>query len=661
MLTGRPPFPDGTVLQKLLQHQGDAPPDPRGFRPELPLEVTQILARMLAKNPAHRYQAPGELIDDLAALGQTLGISLGGARVPRPSPRRRYSLEQWQYHLPWIVTVAALFLAVIGLDFYWSPRRSDTAGAMPVTPRTMPAAESAPLVPAPLKSPETSGELRPSGPASRTPGLDENGNAGRDPDTTSAPPAGEQPFIPPTASDVGEKAKPSEGGLDLLNKLGALLSEQAKNTSTPILRPREATPGEAVRDAPPATSAAPTSSGHVLVVSDEPGPDSYLSLHAACSAAKDGDIIELRYNGGRVPERPIEMSNVKLTIRAGQGFRPVVAFQPQQETNPFRNPPAMLSLAGGELIVSDVDWEFLLPRNVPAHWALFETRGCDLLEFNHCTLTIQGQTAYNARVAFVDIKAPPGAKSMNMDGDKGEERLVAVNLRHCVVRGEATFMRDDELQSVRLQWDNGLLATSDRLFVAGGSALQPRREARAELALRHVTAMVGVGLALLTNSEEAPHQLMTQIRCDDCVIAGGKGRPPLIEQRGSDGIDSYQARFQWRGAHNYFDGFDVYWRIMNSSGQSGSKQVDFDEWNQLWGGPAGNQITDQNSVLWAGLPNDDRPFHTHVPSDYQLADDVTNDSETGDASEHHAGFLGIELPTVSSAPRSSESRPEFPR
>ena len=36
MLTGRPPFPDGTVLQKLLQHQGDHPPDPRSVRPELP-------------------------------------------------------------------------------------------------------------------------------------------------------------------------------------------------------------------------------------------------------------------------------------------------------------------------------------------------------------------------------------------------------------------------------------------------------------------------------------------------------------------------------------------------------------------------------------------------------------------------------------------------
>ena len=33
MLTGRPPFPEGTVLQKLLQHQADVPPDPRSAAP----------------------------------------------------------------------------------------------------------------------------------------------------------------------------------------------------------------------------------------------------------------------------------------------------------------------------------------------------------------------------------------------------------------------------------------------------------------------------------------------------------------------------------------------------------------------------------------------------------------------------------------------------
>ena len=33
MLTGRPPFPEGTVLQKLIQHQEEPPPDVRALEP----------------------------------------------------------------------------------------------------------------------------------------------------------------------------------------------------------------------------------------------------------------------------------------------------------------------------------------------------------------------------------------------------------------------------------------------------------------------------------------------------------------------------------------------------------------------------------------------------------------------------------------------------
>ena len=51
MLTGRPPFPGGTVLQKLLQHQGDQPPDVRQFRPELPEGVARVLRRTLGQGP----------------------------------------------------------------------------------------------------------------------------------------------------------------------------------------------------------------------------------------------------------------------------------------------------------------------------------------------------------------------------------------------------------------------------------------------------------------------------------------------------------------------------------------------------------------------------------------------------------------------------------
>src|SRR5204863_7405654 len=56
MLVGQPPFPHGTVLQKLLQHQGEEPSDVSELRPDVPYELSRILRTLLAKNPARRYQ-----------------------------------------------------------------------------------------------------------------------------------------------------------------------------------------------------------------------------------------------------------------------------------------------------------------------------------------------------------------------------------------------------------------------------------------------------------------------------------------------------------------------------------------------------------------------------------------------------------------------------
>src|SRR5205807_1418825 len=39
MLSGRPPFPEGTVLQKLLQHQEEPPPEIRALNPDVPPEL----------------------------------------------------------------------------------------------------------------------------------------------------------------------------------------------------------------------------------------------------------------------------------------------------------------------------------------------------------------------------------------------------------------------------------------------------------------------------------------------------------------------------------------------------------------------------------------------------------------------------------------------
>ena len=51
MLTGRPPFPGGTVLQKLIQHQEEAPADVRTLNPAVPVELAGVIAQIDGQGP----------------------------------------------------------------------------------------------------------------------------------------------------------------------------------------------------------------------------------------------------------------------------------------------------------------------------------------------------------------------------------------------------------------------------------------------------------------------------------------------------------------------------------------------------------------------------------------------------------------------------------
>ena len=64
-LTGRAPFEGGTTTQKMLWLQVREPESLEKLRPDLPPDLTALVARMMAKDPAGRFQNPAEL---LAAL-----------------------------------------------------------------------------------------------------------------------------------------------------------------------------------------------------------------------------------------------------------------------------------------------------------------------------------------------------------------------------------------------------------------------------------------------------------------------------------------------------------------------------------------------------------------------------------------------------------------
>jgi len=61
LLSGQPPFPEGTLPQRIMCHQKETPPDIRLRRPDASADLVGICAKMMAKKPEQRFQKMGEV------------------------------------------------------------------------------------------------------------------------------------------------------------------------------------------------------------------------------------------------------------------------------------------------------------------------------------------------------------------------------------------------------------------------------------------------------------------------------------------------------------------------------------------------------------------------------------------------------------------------
>jgi serine/threonine protein kinase len=66
-LAGRVPFPGENAMEKLIKHLMDPPEPLEKVRPDVPAAVAAIVRRLMAKDPAERYQTPAELVQELDA------------------------------------------------------------------------------------------------------------------------------------------------------------------------------------------------------------------------------------------------------------------------------------------------------------------------------------------------------------------------------------------------------------------------------------------------------------------------------------------------------------------------------------------------------------------------------------------------------------------
>jgi serine/threonine-protein kinase len=124
LLVGKPPFADGTGLQKLLQHQAEEPPNLQQLRPDVPESVVEVVDTMLAKRPDDRFQNPAELLAALISVTEQLGMAFPQISLPVSWPAVLTQISWWRRHVFWLIPAALLLLTVLALELIWSRQQS---------------------------------------------------------------------------------------------------------------------------------------------------------------------------------------------------------------------------------------------------------------------------------------------------------------------------------------------------------------------------------------------------------------------------------------------------------------------------------------------------------------------------------------------------------
>jgi serine/threonine protein kinase len=89
MLTGRSPFGEGTVAQKLIWHQTRRPKPILELRPDVPADIVAVVEKMMEKSPADRYQTPLEVAEALSAYAFCDRAAPPETDLPELSPAAR--------------------------------------------------------------------------------------------------------------------------------------------------------------------------------------------------------------------------------------------------------------------------------------------------------------------------------------------------------------------------------------------------------------------------------------------------------------------------------------------------------------------------------------------------------------------------------------------
>jgi len=660
MLTGRPPFPEGTLLQKLLSHSSEPPADPRSVRPDLDEQVAGIVAKLLAKQPRDRYQQPNELIGELLLVADRLhlpGLNVSGAVW---LGARRSIWARIERTLPWLLPVGLLFLSVFALDrfaFDSTSQRAIDPPAKAKTPRNegpekgTPPSAAKPKTLRAAPAPAVGAAERPesSGPTQGGGQLEDAGSAAAKPAPASAaskPPVAAPPTRDSTSRTPSRQAPP--GGAATPAPTGPPTAAKLEPGTLAPASPAGTAPRPANDAAAGTTPAAPAAVGRgavtriIVGAADAAVPadaQPAMSLGAACqqAVALGVETIELHFDGLR-EERAFDVPPAKLTIRNGPGFRPTLVFRPSYED--LAGDRRMIRARGASLAWSGVHLEFELPDEPLDDWVLFSLHACDMLELRDTVLTVRNVSeqgwALQDRVALLEVSDEPHpVPSAVAEGEPAAARAIPpyIGLDNCLIRGPATLIRCEQAVPLRITGRQCLFVLSGQLLDVGGRDSKPvQADARIELSLKNVTAALGAGLCRLSSDALTPFQLDLVTDCKNCILYLKDSQAALIERRGIRDLAELEKHLYVRGRDNFYPGSDLLLRLSPTGDPQDGVNFGFAGRSESWY----QEESPRFMLLWNSLPAENLPLDQHLPGDYAL-DPSDQNPALYDGGESRAG------------------------
>jgi serine/threonine-protein kinase len=615
MLTGMPPFPEGTVLQKLLSHSSEPPPDPRELRPEIPDRIAHIVSKLMAKQPSSRHATPRALISDLLFVADELGMAgiASRASLPRRGPSWFGVIEAY---LPWAVPLILLVLVACGLDFFWrsanagvqrpKPPALATAIVRPSRPETSPAMSKAAdrVDPTVLPGREAGGESTDGDPPAIDPaGTPSEDNAERS-DTASTPPgtdASPSPTLPTTAGEGPTVVDvPTEIGTDATDVDPLPVPTERKNLRLIVGRPE----------------GFPEVAGFVVT-----------SLEAAFRKVKelpDVQTIELAFDKLEVAPFTAELGR-HITVRPAAGFHPELTFRPTNSS--IANEKPMIRLIGGKLTWERTHFRVQMPYEPMDGCSLFSLDQVDAISLDTCWLTMRSE--FDGTASFFSVQGP---RQMMAGPDEGLPIITSpsIKLVNCVARGRATLVRAMQGLPFWLSWDNGLFSSSQRLIESSGL----QRFGGAEMIsvdLHHVTISSALGLCRVVIDDAAPAIPTLDLTCNHCVIRVDQN-VPLIEHDRVSTAAKAELRLDRRGEQNFYAATtDVIWRIHSLADEM--REYRWDDRDQQVEARWFAETSSERVIRWA------RPaeLRSHNEYEHTLADFQLDESQS-----RKAGFEALE-------------------